>query len=114
MTKLTAQFDNALWKAYELERKNQSDLLESLRKDREQQAILARFLSDYRHKADLVDYVMDKIAEGAFKAGDDAKAFFCICADEVFFKNLQNAKERKTVENVKMYHPLFGESWWTT
>ena len=102
MRSLQQQFDDSIAEVYA--------------EDKRQREILMRFLSDYQKQEQLIDYVMERLAEDAFKMGDDAKDFFCRCADEVFKINLKIAAEKggKRPESIKKLHPLFGEPWWTT
>jgi len=101
MRSLNQQFDECLADIYN--------------RDKQQRLILAKLLSDYAHKPDLIDFVMTKMLTD-YQMGDDAKGFFCHCADELFKENLKAAIKAggKRPESIKALHPLFGESWWTT
>lgn len=100
MKSLSQQFDDTLAEVYA--------------EDRRQRKILANFLAEYSNEEELVTYVMEQMNDDAFKIGDDAKTFFCRCADELFIKRLEAARGIKAPESIKRYHPLFGAAWWTT
>ena len=82
--------------------------------DKRQRAILMRFMSEYYKEEDLIDYVMEQMADGEFRMGDDAKTFFCRCADDLFRKRLELLRGKKLEGNIRDRHPLFGAPWWTT
>jgi hypothetical protein len=100
MKTLNEQFDYCMADVYE--------------RDKEQRLILAKLLNDYSHKTEFVSYVLARMPE--FNMGDDGRSFFCRCADEMFKNKLREAIDKggKRPESIKKFHPLFGESWWTT
>ena len=99
MRTLTQQFDDTLAVIYSA--------------DRDQRKILSGLLVEYQKNEELVDYVMEQMGD-RFKMGDDAKAFFSRCADELFLKRLEaNSGKKRETDFVRRYHPLFGAAWWT-
>lgn len=115
MRSLNAQFDSALDEAFALHEKSVNEISEQLKRGRQQQAILTRLISDYRHKDDLIEHVLKRLGEGVFQDGDDALLFFCKCADELFIMALRDLpiNEQDQYKKMRKLHPLWGESWWS-
>lgn len=115
MKSLNAQFDSAMDQAFALHDQMIDKLADDLRKNRLQQKILNTLISDHRDKPDLIEYVLMRLEEGYFHEDENATAFFCRCADEIFLMNLTKHKKIKgdQYEKMKSLHPLWGTSWWT-
>lgn len=101
--RLRAQFD----KAMEVATANQ------LRHESEQLALLNSLISDYRQKEDLILEVLERMSEGKYSVGDDARSFFMSCADAIFHQNLAKKVASGSSVGMKELHPLWGESWFS-
>lgn len=101
--RLRAQFDKAMATA----------AANKLRHESEQLALLNSLISDYRHKQDLILVVLERMSEGKYVMGDDARSFFLSCADAVFHERLAKKIASGSSAGMKELYPLWGESWFT-
>lgn len=100
-----AQFD----KAFEGIGSHHAD--PKLRHDSEQLALLNKLILDFKHKGELIAVVLERMSEGKYVIGDDARYFFISCANEVYFNRLAKRTANKSHEDMSELHPLWGNFW---